>query len=94
MVKLYNEEKTDTVLNIIMKVTNNMVEALSFTIGLFMALSMMILAIFGLNTIPYRGQKLGAHLICFSFSFFFLKCVKSYHIVGPCNAIQFQKEKI
>ena len=94
MVKLFNEEKTDTVLYIIMKVTNNMVEAPSFTLDLFMAISMMILAIFGLNTIPYRGQKLGTHWICFGFSFFFIKCVKSYHIVRPCNTILFEKDKI
>ena len=66
LVKLYKEEKTDTVLNIIMKINKHTVKALSFTVGIYIAILMIFLAVFGLNTTPYRGQKQGTHRIWFA----------------------------
>ena len=43
-----------------MKVTNNMVEALSFTVGLSLAILMMFLTDFGLNTSLQRSDPRNA----------------------------------
>ena len=45
LVKLYKEEKTDTVLNIIMKINKHTVKALSFTVGIYIAILMIFLAV-------------------------------------------------
>ena len=94
LVKLYNEEKADTVLNSILKVIKHMVKALSFTVGISIAISMMFLTVFGLNTTPYRGQKQGIHRIWFGFLDLIVEwSVKTSHIVGLCDATNFRAPK-
>ena len=73
-----------------MKVTNNMVKALSFTLGLSMAILMMFLTDFGLNTSLQRSDPRNA-LDLVRLPVFIVKYVKSNHIVRPCDATGFQR---